>query len=411
MSSRDTTTHHSPLTIALPWLADDLDDLARQNLRRERRTVTPLPDGRCRVEDRTLVNFASNDYLNLANDPRVVEAARQAFGEAGAGARASALVCGRTAWHEQLEARLATFERQEAAVLFPTGYAANVGTIAALAGPDDLVCCDRLNHSSLVDGCRLSRAKLLVYRHDRLDRLARALHKARTRRRRLIVTDGVFSMDGVLAPLRALCELADKFDAALIVDEAHASGVFGEHGRGAAEHLGVEDRGIVRIGTLSKAVGALGGFVAGPQPLIDWLWNTARTQMFSTALPPAVCAAATAAIDIIESEPWRRERLHALSERLRQPLAAARIRTVPNSTGPIVPVVVGLPEAAVAAGRALEEAGFLVASNRPPTVPRGTSRLRISLTCAHGEDDVDRLAGALVQTMHAVAQSRPVTYT
>jgi 8-amino-7-oxononanoate synthase len=296
----------------------------------------------------------------------------------------------------RLEERLAAFERQEAAVLFPTGYAANVGTIAALAGPDDLVCLDRLNHASLVDGCRLSRAKLMVYRHDRLDRLARGLKKAATRRRRFIVTDSVFSMDGVLAPLRALCELAEKFDATLVVDEAHATGVFGEQGRGVAEQQGVEDRVPVRVGTLSKAVGTLGGFVAGSQPLVDWLWNTARTQMFSTALPPAVCAAATAAIDVIETEPWRRQRLWALADRLRQQLAGARIRTVPNSVGPIVPVLIGLPEQALAAAGRLEEAGFLVPAIRPPTVPRGTSRLRISVSCGHREEDVDRLAEAVV---------------
>ena len=385
----------TPRAAALKQWQSALDDLTRQGLRRERRSFTPLPDGRCRIGDRTLVNFASNDYLNLAHDPRLRDAARQALDETGSGAAASALVCGRSEWHERLEARLAAFEQQEAAILFPTGYAANVGTIAALAGPDDLVCCDRLNHASLVDGSRLSRAKLLVYRHDRLDRLARALHKASTRRRRFIVTDSVFSMDGVLAPLRALCELADKFDATLIIDEAHATGIFGEHGRGVAEQAGVEHRRVVRIGTLSKAIGTLGGFVAGPQPLVDWLWNTARTQMFSTALPPAVCAAAIAALEIIAAEPERRERLHALAAGLRQRLQAAGIRTVPHSTGPIVPIVMGLPEQAVGAARRLEEAGFLVAAIRPPTVPRGTSRLRISLTCGHSDDDIERLARAL----------------
>src|SRR5262249_28577685 len=199
-----------------------------------------------------------------------------------AGAAASALVCGRTPWHVQLEDRLARFERQPAAVLFPTGFAANVGTIGALAGPGDMIFSDRLNHASLIDGCRLCGARIHIYSHDDLTELSRGL-RGPPAGRRLIVTDSLFSMDGDLAPLAQLCELAERHGAMLVVDEAHATGVFGEGGRGVAEQLGIEERALVRIGTLSKAVGALGGFVAGPQSLTDWLWNRSRPQIYSTA--------------------------------------------------------------------------------------------------------------------------------
>lgn len=380
---------------SIPWLADELRRISEQGLLRLRQQVSPLPGGWCLVNGRRLRNFSSNDYLSLAHDPRVIAAARYALEQSGAGATASALVSGRSAWHVCLEERLAAFEEQEAALLFPTGYAANAGTIAALAGPGDTVFCDRMNHASLVDGCRLSGARLRVFRHDDLSRLERELRKAEDAPRRLIVTDALFSMDGDAAPLPELCELSERYDAPLLVDEAHGTGVFGRHGRGVAEWLGVEDRVAVRVGTLSKAVGALGGFVAGPRELIDFLWNRARPQMFSTALPPAVCAAASATVELIEQEPERREHLLALSAFLRSRLAERGIAPLPGSIGPIIPVVLQTPEAAVRAASALEDRGVLVAAIRPPTVPEGTSRLRITLNAAHTREDVDVLVEAL----------------
>jgi 8-amino-7-oxononanoate synthase len=385
------------MTDALDWLPAQLAELHEQGLARRRRSVIRFPDGWCEIDGRRLRNFASNDYLNLAHDPRLIEAARAALSTTGVGSGASALVTGRTHWHARLEERLARFERQPAAILFPTGYAANAGTIAALAGESDAVFSDRLNHASLIDGCRLSGAKLRVYRHNELERLDRELQKACDARRRLIVTDAVFSMDGHAAPLPALCDLADRHQAMLLVDEAHATGVLGEHGRGAAELLGIEDRVTVRVGTLSKALGALGGFVAGPLELIDWLWNRARTQMFSTALPPAVCAAACAALEIVESEPDRRRNLLARCDRFRRQLADAGLQTPAGGIGPIVPVLLQDPRRTVAAAARLEEQGFLVAAIRPPTVPRGTSRLRITLTAAHSDDDLAALLQALVE--------------
>ena len=379
----------------LSWLSQQLGNLQEQGLNRKRRRVTPLADGWCEIDGRRLLNFADNDYLNLAHDPRLIESARIALERAGVGSRASALVTGRTDWHDRLEERLADFEGQPTAVLFPTGYAANVGTIAALVGKSDVVFSDRLNHASLIDGCRLSGATICIYRRDELDTLQRELGKAAASRRRLIVTDSLFSMDGDVAPLVDLCDLATQHDAALLVDEAHGTGVFGHHGRGVVELMNVEDSVSVRIGTLSKAVGTLGGFVTGEHRLIDWLWNRARTQIFSTALPPSVCAAACRAIEIIQQEPWRRQRLLALAERLRGGVNEAGLSTIPNGIGPIVPVLLNNPTTAVSAARLLEDRGFLVAAIRPPTVPPGTSRLRITLSCAHSEEDIAYLLQAL----------------
>lgn len=391
----------------LDWINDELGNLDRDGLRRRRRTVTPMSDGRCEVDGRSLLNFASNDYLGLAGHPRVIKAACEAITVAGVGSRASALVTGHTLWHERLEHRLAEFEQTEAALLFPSGYAANVGTITALVGSEDVVFCDRANHASLVDGCRLSRATFRVFRHDELNRLDEDLAKHPGNRRRWIITDAVFSMDGDIAPLPAICDLAEKHDAAVIVDEAHATGLLGIHGRGACELLGVEDRVTVRIGTLSKALGTLGGFVSGSAALIEFLRNQARTQMFSTALPPGVCAAAVASIDIVESEPERRQTVVRHAARLREHLVARGWQTSGHPDVPIVPLVLGGPERAVEAATKLEERGVLVAGIRPPTVPTGTSRLRITPTAAHSGDDIRELLDALDKVLKR--ESEPVT--
>jgi 8-amino-7-oxononanoate synthase len=384
----------------LNWIDGELQSLEAAGLLRRRREVTPLADGRCRVDGRELLNFASNDYLNLARDPLVIAAARAALDEIGVGAGASALVSGRTRWHVALEERLARFESQPAAVLFPSGFAANVATISALASEGDAIFSDRLNHASLIDGCRLSRARLQIYGHDNLAGLEDGLKNCPAMGRRLIVTDSVFGMDGTLAPLPDLCALAERFEAMLVVDEAHATGVIGENGRGVTELFGVEHRVTVRVGTLSKAIGALGGFVAGPQSLIDWLWNRARTQIYSTSLPPCVCAAATAAVDLIEAEPVRRRRLLQRASDFRRQIADCGVETIADSTGPIVAIIMQAPGRAVQAAQQLEDEGFLVAAIRPPTVPEGTSRLRISLTCAHQPADVERLASALGRVLH-----------
>lgn len=382
------------MSAPLDWLPDAIEPLKTGGLWRSRRCVTPLADGWCEYDGRRLKNFAGNDYLNLAHDPRVLAAMRQAVDIAGSGVTASALVSGRTPWHQRLEEELARFHGEESAVLFPTGYGANLGTIAALVGTEDVLFCDRMNHACLLDGCRLSGAKLRIYRHTELDRLATELQKATDFQRKWIVTDSVFSMEGDVAPLRELCDLAEAHGAAIILDEAHAFGLLGAQGRGAAELLGVESRIAVRIGTLSKALGSLGGFVVGSQELTDWLWNRARTQMFSTALPVPICAAALAALAIVASEPGRRERVIVLAEGLRNRLRDAGF-DVPAGLGPIVPVILGSPEWTLDAAAHLAAAGFLVAAIRPPTVPQGTSRLRITVNAACTESDLTELVTAL----------------
>lgn len=379
--------------MSLDWLADSLRDLSSQGLLRRRRVTRVLGDGWCEIDGRRVLDFASNDYLNLATDSRVLAAAVKAL-EDSVGARASPVVCGRTPWQEQLERRIARFEDQPDAIVFPTGMAANVGTITALCGPGDLILCDRFNHASLVDGCRLSGARLRVYRHDDLETLEREFSKGEDCARRWIITDSVFSMEGDIAPLSEICDVADRVGAAVIVDEAHGTGVLGEHGRGACELCGVEDRVAVRIGTLSKAVGAQGGFVTGTGALIDFLWNRARTQIYSTALSPPVCAAATVALDVIAAEPDRRQRLFDSCRNFRAYLGP-EIEIILDATGPIIPVILHDPLEAIRIAGRLEEQGFLVGAIRPPTVPRGTSRLRIVLTAGHRDEDLQRLASTL----------------
>jgi 8-amino-7-oxononanoate synthase len=381
------------------WLCGELHRLQHDGLLRRRRTVRPLADGWCEIDGHRVRNFASNDYLNLAHDPRVIAAAQQALAEAGVGATASALVCGRTVWHERLEQTLAEFEEQPAAILFPTGMAANVGTIAALVRPEDVIFSDRLNHASLIQGCRLSTAKLRLYRHTELGELNDELRRWDGPNRRFIITDAVFSMDGDLAPLPDLCELATRHHAHVIVDEAHGTGVFGHHGRGVCEHFHMEGNVAVRIGTLSKALGALGGFVTGPQDLIDYLWNTARTQVYSTALPPAVCAAAAEAVTIVRENPNLVSELRTRTTFFRAKLLERGIQWMSESIGPIVPIVLGDPYKTMSVAAKLEDRGYLVGAIRPPTVPQGTSRLRITVTLAHSLADLGHFADAIADAI------------
>ncbi len=350
---------------------------------------------RLNVRNPGLIHFGSNDYLGLAGDLRLVDAARLAANREGWGAGASPLVSGWTDALQTLTEAIAAFERTEAALVFPTGYAANLGTIAALVGPGDAVYLDRLNHASLIDGGRLSGARLRVYPHNDAGRLAEILQRDQGRfRRSLIATDGVFSMDGDLAPLADLVTIAERFHAMLLVDEAHGTGVFGSDGRGAASARGVADKIAIRVGTLSKALGSIGGFVAGSRRLIDHLINHARPLIYSTAMPPAVASASVAALAILEAEPWRRERVLMLSDRLRTGLAGLNL--IP-AFGPIVAVVIGEASEAVAASEGLRKLGLFVPAIRPPTVPSGTARLRISLSASHTEAEVNQLSDALRQ--------------
>jgi 8-amino-7-oxononanoate synthase len=383
---------------------DDLDRRRRQGLYRTRRGLESGQGPRVRRHGGELVNFSSNDYLALAGDPRLARAAARAARAFGTGAGASPLVSGLLPDLRALERRLARWEGTESALVFSSGYVANLALVSTLVGPEDLLFSDALNHASLIDGCRLARAETAVYRHNDLGHLRDLLLRSRERmkppRRRLIVTDSIFSMDGDGAPLSELLELACAFDALLLVDEAHATGVLGPNGRGLSDGLPTgadrEER-LIKVGTLSKALGAQGGFVVGSCRLIDWLVNHARPYIFSTALAPPTAAAARKAIDLVEQEPERRTRLQALGERLRTGLRALGLDPGP-SVCQIVPVVVGEPTRTVALSRRLARRGFLVPAIRPPSVPPGTARLRVSVTAGHTENDIDGLLQAIRET-------------
>lgn len=351
------------------------------------------PDGQ------RLINFGSNDYLGLATGQSGSHRShshrsRGSNSQPTNGSTASALVCGWTDRHQQLADDIAAFEGTESAVLFPTGYAACCGTVATLADKGDLILSDALNHASLIDGCRLSYAQRMVYPHGDARAVAQLLSQQRTEYRQVwIVTDGVFGMDGHVAPLDSLADIADQYDAHLIVDEAHGTGVLGRAGQGAAEALGVKDRVSATIGTLSKAVGAQGGFVAGSQPLIDYLINRCRTLIYSTSLAPVIVEAALDGLHSIANEPDRRERVQQFSQRFRRRLS---IDAPPiESSVPIIPIVIGSDQKTVAASNRLSELGFYVPAIRPPTVPEDTGRLRVSLSAAHDQAMVDALADAI----------------
>jgi len=361
----------------------DIDD---RNLRRRR---TPAEDGR--------VNFCSNDYLGLARDPAVAAAMAEAAQRYGAGSGASHLVSGHGAEHEALERELAEFTGRARALVFSTGYMANLGVLAAFAGRDDLLLADELNHASLIDAARLVRSPHnLRYPHGDAA-AARALLEAQAEAGRgaFLITDGVFSMDGDLAPLPALAAAAQTHGAWLVVDDAHGIGVVGATGGGCCEHFGLDAQAVpVLIGTFGKALGTFGAFVAGDDDVIELLIQRARTYIYTTALPPPVAAATRRALRIVREEPWRRAALQDRIAQFRDGAARRGLAVMPSST-PIQPLVLGSETAALAASHRLAEAGYRVAAIRPPTVPAGTARLRITLSAAHSPQQVESLLAAL----------------
>lgn len=378
----------------LDWLGDELSDLEHDGLRRTLRTRVGSQGTSITFNGRELINFGSNDYLGLAGDARLVAAAGEAARNDGWGSGASPLICGRSAAHAALEQALAEFECCPAALLFPSGFAANVGTIAALVDRGDLVFSDASNHASIIDGCRLSRADVQVYRHGDVDHLRSLLEQAGSARRRLIVTDTVFSMDGDVARLDQLVKLRKTYDCMLMVDEAHATGVFGKAGRGVAEHFDVEQEVDIKVGTLSKALGCAGGFVCGSTELIDWLLNRARPYVYSTAQPPAGAAAARAALQIVEKEPQRRRELLEKASEVRQHLSAQGWH-VGDGHSQIIPIHIGDPKRVMEISARLAEAGFFIPGIRPPTVPPGASMLRLGLCYGHDGAILARLLKAM----------------
>ncbi len=378
----------------MDFINKELETLRRRGLYREFKTLDGATDRLVTLYGTTFLCFSSNNYLGLANDPRLVAAAKDALDDYGVGAGASRLVSGNQRIHRELERRLAQLKGTDAAIVFPTGYMANVGAIASLVGEGDAVIVDRLNHASIIDGARLSRAKLLVYSHCDLGSLEQALTQARALRRRLVVTDTLFSMDGDIAPLREIALLAKRYDAIVMADDAHATGVLGENGRGALEHCACEGEIDVVMGTLSKALGCLGGFIAGERRLIEYLRNTARSFIYTTALPASMCAAALAAIEIVEREPERRAALHENVAAFKAGLRGKGY-DADHTPAPIVPIVLGEPARALEKARALYANHLFVPAIRPPTVPKGTSRLRVSLMAGHTRDDIERLLSLL----------------
>lgn len=373
-------------------LRSRLADLEERDLSRRRRIVDARQGPSLKVDGKELLAFCSNDYLGLAGHPALIEAAKRGAELYGAGAGASALISGHSIAFEALEERLAAFVGLPRALHFSTGYMANLGLLPALAGRGDTIFSDELNHACLIDGARLSRAEVRVYPHADLAALERMLAECRSPTK-LVASDAVFSMDGDIAPLPGLLALCERYDAWLALDDAHGFGVLGE-GRGALAHFGLSSPRIAYMATLGKAAGVFGAFVAGDAPLIEWLLQCARTYVFTTASPPMLATALLASIELIESEAWRRERLRALIERLRAGLEGLPWRLAPSQT-PIQPLIVGGNRAALELMRALQERGIWAPAIRPPTVPAGSARLRITLSAAHTIEHVDRLTAAL----------------
>src|SRR5690606_2880835 len=377
---------------------EQLAALEQRGLRRRRRIVEAAHGPEAQIAGQRLLAFCSNDYLGLSQHPELIRAAQAAAAAYGVGSGASALISGHWAAHEQLEQRLAAFVGFPRALHFSTGYMANLALLQTLARRGDAVYCDALNHASLIDGARLTRAEVVEYPHGDAEALA-ALLAASKARSKFVVTDAVFSMDGDIAPLSRLLALCEAHDAWLIVDDAHGFGVLGAQGRGPLSHLGLAAPRLIYMGTLGKAAGVAGAFVAASEAVVDWLVQQARTYIYTTATPPMVAATVLASIDVIEQGDDLRAHLRQLVTRLRDGLAGLPWRLLPSETA-IQPLVVGESRLALDLSTRLRERGIWVPAIRPPTVPMGTARLRISLSAAHEEAHVDRL----IETLRDCAQ-------
>ncbi|WP_293759623.1 8-amino-7-oxononanoate synthase [uncultured Aquitalea sp.] len=374
-------------------IAAALQDLRDRHRYRQRHLLETPQGVDIVVDGKPYVGFASNDYLGLANHPRLVGAVRDALEKWGLGGGASHLVAGHFALHEEAEAALADFVGMPAALMFGSGYAANQAVITSLVGRGDAVFADRLNHASLNDACLLSRAEFRRFRHNDLEQLEHLLATTPARTR-LIAVDAVYSMDGDEAPLKKLQELADKYDSWLYIDDAHGFGVLGE-GRGSATEQGLHGERLIYMATLGKAAGVAGAFVAGSAALVAWLVNVARSYIFTTAQPPALAAGVLASLQVMREETWRRQALADRIAQARRGLAEGRFRLAPSRT-PIQPIIIGCDEQAMSLAARLKEQGFWVPAIRPPTVPEGTARLRLALSAAHGEEQLERVLSAVL---------------
>lgn len=368
----------------------EIAQLSKRNLNR---TLVPIDSEQSTIlkqDGKSFLHFSSNNYLGLTHHPNLKSAAISTTEQWGVGGGASRLVSGNSRRYVDLEACIARFKQTESALVFPSGYAANIGSIGTLVQKNDLILADRLCHASLIDGARLSGATLRIYRHKDTEQLAKLLQKRSARVKTLILTDGVFSMDGDISPLPELLRIAEEHDAVVYLDDAHATGVLGPHGRGTCDHFGLSNSRIVQMGTLSKALGSLGGFIASDRSLIDYLVNKARSFIYTTALPPSVLAASIAGFDLIKKTPEIRKQLWHHTIRVRKQLNELGFNTCGSET-PIIPILIGKTETALAFSRKLLEDGIYIPAIRPPTVPDGTSRLRISLMATHTDEQIQYL--------------------
>jgi glycine C-acetyltransferase len=372
----------------LQFLTDELDTLRQQGLYRPLRILESEQAAHATFDHTSVVNLSSNNYLGLTTHPKLRDAALDAVRTFGAGSGSVRTIAGTMELHMELERRLAAFKNVEAVVVFQSGFTANAGTVSAILTKEDVVVSDELNHASLIDGCRLSRAAIKVFPHKDADAARNIMKELPAGQRKLLITDGVFSMDGDLGPLPALCDVAEEFGAIMMVDDAHASGVFGRQGRGTVDHFDCHGRVDVQVGTLSKAVGVLGGYVAGTKDFIEFLYHRARPFLFSTSHPPAVAAGCIAALDVLEQEPQWMQQLWDNTTYFKAGLQRLGFNTG-RSESPITPVIVGEAPMAAAMSDRLFQAGVFAQSLGFPTVPRGQARLRTIVTATHTRQDLD----------------------
>ena len=387
----------------LQYLTAALDDLKQKGTHFRLRILDDVQAPVCTYDGRRVINLASNNYLGLCNHPKLREAAIQATKEYGVGSGAVRTIAGTMKIHMELEEKIARFKDVEACVVFQSGFAANAGTVSAILGKEDFIISDELNHASIIDGARLSRAKIKVFRHKDLAHAEELLREVQNEPgHKLLITDGVFSMDGDIGPVDKLAELAEKYGAIMMVDDAHASGVLGRNGRGTIDHFHCHGRVDVQVGTLSKAIGALGGYVCGSKDLIDYLYHRARPFLFSTSHPPSVAATCMAAFDLLESEPERIDRLWKNTRYFKAELGRLGFNiggvNTPASETPITPTIVGEGRTAMDFSRALFEAGVMATGIAFPTVPEGKARIRTIMTSEHNREQLDQALETLEKT-------------
>lgn len=377
------------------YLGQALEEIAQKGLSRSLKTLDGMPGPTVYWQGQEIILLSSNSYLGLHTHPYVIKAAQQALVKYGTGSGASRLISGNLPLHEELEKALARFKGYPAAILFSSGYMANLGLITSLAqGPQDLIISDQLNHASIIDACRLTGANRAIYRHTDLDHLTQILSQSQKYARRWIITEGVFSMAGDLAPLPGICKLAEEYGACVLIDDAHGFGVLGKGGRGTVEHYGLEGKGLIQVGTLSKALGNLGGYVVGTERLVDYLRNKARSFIYSTAPSPSILAGSLAALDLIETQPQLRQDLWARVNYFRQVLLEPGFDLM-DSQGHIIPILVGELEKTMAFAQGLLAQGIYTPAIRPPSVPEGKCRLRISLMATHTFEQLEKALIAL----------------